>query len=109
MPAVLLIDSDDNHRRSVAIALRLEGLEVVEASGSEDAIRAAAARRFDVVVLDLMLPGDPEAIIAASGARRVIATGPYPELERRLGKNERSVSFIPKPFTVAALQLLLAA
>jgi DNA-binding NtrC family response regulator len=108
MPAVLLVDPDDNHRKSLAIALRLSGIDVTEARGPDDALEKARSARFDAVVVDLLTPGDPEALIRASGAPRIIATGSYPELERRLGAIRREVSFIPKPFTVAALQTLLA-
>jgi transposase len=46
---ILIVDDEDNHRKSLSIGLRLEGFEVVEAS--ED--RAGKVRRLAVVPADV--------------------------------------------------------
>lgn len=63
MIRVLVVDDDPNVRFTARVAL--EGapppdgqpMEVVEAGGGEEALRAIATERFDVLVLDIMMPG----------------------------------------------------
>lgn len=53
---VLVVDDEPNIVRIVAAYLRREGFEVVTAADGPTALRTAAERRPDLVVLDLMLP-----------------------------------------------------
>src|SRR3712207_2386992 len=55
--AVLIIEDDDRIRRIVSITLRREGLEVTEAGSGEEGLARLAERPYDIVLLDLMLPG----------------------------------------------------
>ncbi len=55
--AVLLIEDDPRIRRVVQMTLQREGLEVVEAESGEVGLEELGEREFDVVLLDLMLPG----------------------------------------------------
>ncbi|MCK6210413.1 response regulator transcription factor [Georgenia sp. EYE_87] len=54
---VLIIEDDAGIRRVVNLALAAEGMEVHEATTGEDGLALLARRTFDVVLLDLMLPG----------------------------------------------------
>jgi CheY-like chemotaxis protein len=56
-PLILLVEDDVQQSNLFAEILRLNGLEVVEASDGYAAIDAAQAQTPDLVVLDLMLPG----------------------------------------------------
>ncbi|WP_318014202.1 response regulator transcription factor [Geodermatophilus sp. YIM 151500] len=55
--SVLIIEDDVRIRRIVAMALRSEGLDVQEAGSGEEGLERLGERRFDVILLDLMLPG----------------------------------------------------
>ncbi|WP_281281633.1 response regulator [Blastococcus colisei] len=55
--SVLIIEDDVRIRRVVQMTLHREGLEVAEAASGEAGLRLLADRSFDVVLLDLMLPG----------------------------------------------------
>ncbi|MEO0957896.1 MAG: response regulator, partial [Pseudomonadota bacterium] len=70
-PFILVVDDDPEIRRLVAAFLAREGLEVdtVEDAAAMDA--AMARRRPDLVVLDLMMPGED----GLSVCRRLRATG----------------------------------
>ncbi len=59
MPSsVLIVDDEALLARTLASALRDEGLDVVTAESAEDAVRHLfPANRFDVVLLDHRLPG----------------------------------------------------
>jgi two-component system cell cycle response regulator DivK len=53
---VLIVDDDDRNRKLAIAVLEAEGFETVEAADGAAAIRLAAARRPDVILMDLRLP-----------------------------------------------------
>jgi two-component system OmpR family response regulator len=55
-PRILVVDDEPSIVDAVATALRYEGFEVDEARTGREALKAAEARRPDVIVLDVMLP-----------------------------------------------------
>jgi DNA-binding response OmpR family regulator len=54
---LLVVDDEDNTRRSLADILRLEGYQVETANGGEAAIQIMSAQDFDLILLDLKMPG----------------------------------------------------
>ena len=54
---MLVIEDDVRIRRIVAMSLRAESFEVLEAGTGEEGLAALRERDVDVVLLDLMLPG----------------------------------------------------
>ncbi|HTV10459.1 MAG TPA: response regulator transcription factor [Acidimicrobiales bacterium] len=54
---ILLIDDDANIRASLGMVLRQEGYAVSEAACGEEGLDSFNARRADVVLVDLLLPG----------------------------------------------------
>lgn len=57
-PRALVVDDDDGIRSVVDIALNLVGgFEVTEASNGEEALALVSDQNFDVIVLDVMMPG----------------------------------------------------
>jgi DNA-binding response OmpR family regulator len=55
--SVLVIEDDTRIRRVLQMTLQREGLEVTGAPTGEDGLERLRERSFDVVLLDLMLPG----------------------------------------------------
>jgi DNA-binding response OmpR family regulator len=55
--SVLVIEDDVRIRRSVAMSLSAEGLDVQEAGTGEEGLDKLRERPVDVILLDLMLPG----------------------------------------------------
>ncbi|WP_345771449.1 response regulator transcription factor [Geodermatophilus normandii] len=55
--SVLIIEDDPRIRRIVQMTLQREGLDVVEADSGESGLERLGETDFDVVLLDLMLPG----------------------------------------------------
>ncbi|MCX6549772.1 MAG: response regulator, partial [Acidobacteria bacterium] len=53
----LVVEDEPRIRELVAFHLRLEGLECTETGDGEEALRLARAEHFDLIILDLMLPG----------------------------------------------------
>ena len=57
LPRVLIVDDEEGVREGLRALLQQEGLHVETAVTAEDAVRRVTARGFDVVFLDLNLPG----------------------------------------------------
>ncbi len=57
MARILIIEDDDRIRESLRLMFDGEGFEVDDAATAEMGIELFAARRSDVVIVDIMLPG----------------------------------------------------
>jgi DNA-binding NtrC family response regulator len=62
MSRVLVVDDQANVRRSIALLLEHDGHTIVEAGSLHDALRCAAAERFDVVVTDVRIETGNEGV-----------------------------------------------
>lgn len=56
-PAILLVEDDTDNREALAHNLRGAGFDVVGTGTGELGLEAAREKSFDLVILDLMLPG----------------------------------------------------
>src|SRR5947207_158428 len=54
---VLIIDDEDEIRESIEMLLKSEGLSTVTAKNGEEGLSRLEENLFDIVLLDLMLPG----------------------------------------------------
>jgi two-component system response regulator RegX3 len=105
---VLVVDDEEAIRDAVAYVLRSDGHEVEVASTGVDAVEAAAADSFDLVVLDVMLPD----ISGVEVARRVRAESDVPiimltarssETDLVVGFEAGADDYVAKPFSVHEL------
>ena len=55
-PRVLLVEDEESFIDALTIGLEREGFDVVSAADGQAAVEKFAPDRFDVVLLDLMLP-----------------------------------------------------
>jgi DNA-binding response OmpR family regulator len=63
--AVLLVEDEAGVRRVMAQALRHGGYEVFEAAGADDALWLARAKRIDLLLTDVVMPGLDGRAVAA--------------------------------------------
>lgn len=56
---VLVIEDDRFFRRACEVSLRQQGFDVTAATDGEAGLQMAQTGRFDVILLDLMLPNKP--------------------------------------------------
>ncbi|MBV17136.1 MAG: sigma-54-dependent Fis family transcriptional regulator [Thalassospira sp.] len=54
---ILIVDDEESFVRSLSFALRTEGMDVTGVHSGEDAFLAVRKQQFDIVLLDLRLPG----------------------------------------------------
>ncbi len=102
-PLILIVDDDPEIRRLVAEFLSREGLEVEQAAdgGAMDAV--LTRRRPDLVVLDLMMPGEDGLSIcrrlrAAGGPAVLMLTAKSDEIDRVIGLEMGADDYLVKPF-----------
>jgi CheY-like chemotaxis protein len=110
-PLVLIVEDESDLRKLYVEHLTLSGFDVVEAGNGADAIDATAARRPDVVLMDLSLP----VVDGWEATRRIkadAATAHIPIVALTAhdgaGELERATSagcdwFVPKPCPPDAL------
>jgi two-component system response regulator MprA len=108
---VLVAEDDEQVRRYVERALRLEGYVVATAGDGEEARRAVEAERPDVVVLDIMMPRldgiSVCRLMRAPGDRTpvLMLTARHELSDRVAGLDAGADDYLVKPF---ALEELLA-
>ncbi len=108
MNRILVIDDEPAIRDAVGYSLRSEGFDVDVLQDGEAGLDAALTGGYDVVVLDLMLPGLPggevcRRIRAGSAVPIIMLTARGGELDRVLGLEIGADDYVTKPFSVAEL------
>jgi two-component system, OmpR family, response regulator len=106
---LLLIEDDDGVARLIVRALSRDGYVVDRTATGEQGLRAAASEAFDLVLLDLMLPGLPGSAVLSELVRRrpherIIVLSAVPEVGTRVACLEAGAAdFVGKPFALAEL------
>jgi two-component system, OmpR family, response regulator len=106
---VLVVEDDEGIARLVVRALREHGHIVDTAASGDEGLGAALARDFDLVVLDLMLPGMDgsqllEQLVDARPEQRVLVLSAMSDVGVRVACLEAGAAdFLSKPFAVAEL------
>jgi two-component system response regulator MprA len=107
---VLVVDDDPGVLSGLRRTFALEGYEVEAAEDGESALAVAATQRFDLVVLDVMLPGLDgltvcERLRATSSTPILMLTARDTVVDRVTGLDRGADDYLVKPF---ALDELLA-
>jgi two-component system OmpR family response regulator len=100
---VAVVEDDPEIRSLVADLLRREGFEVEPCGDGAELDRVLARRRIDLVILDVMMPGEDGLSIcrrlAAQGAAPVLmVTARGDEVDRIVGLELGADDYLPKPF-----------
>jgi len=112
---VLLVDDEADYRETLAKVLRRRGMSVAAAGGGAEALDRLGAGAFDVVLLDLRMPGlDGLATLReirrrAPGVRVVLLTGHGTAAAGLEAIRAEAFDFLLKPVPVDALVRVLEA
>ena len=111
---VLVVEDDPAIRHAVSSTLILSGYEVVEADNGLAAMKVLSDQQFDVIVLDMMLPGlsgmDILRELRGTISTPIIAVTARSLLENRVeGLNLGADDYLVKPFDLDELLARIAA
>ncbi len=116
MPKLLLVDDDREMTAMLREYLAMEGFAIDVAASGTEALGKAKSGEFDLVVLDVMLPGLSgfevlRAIRAESELPVLMLTGRGEVVDRVVGLQIGADDYLPKPFVpqelVARIQAVL--
>src|SRR5215213_9383972 len=115
MPSVLIIDDEPNIRRMVGALLGAEGYDVRDASDGSAGVMRAAENEPDVVLLDLMMPGDTDGMGTLERLREKHPDCPVVMMSGKAGLSDAvratklgAFTFLEKPLTPEGVLLALA-
>jgi len=108
MTRILVVEDEQAIAEAVTYALRGAGYDVDCADDGDEAIAAARREHYDLMVLDLLLPGMPgmeicEALRRESDLPIVMLTARDTEADRITGLDVGADDYVTKPFSVVEL------
>jgi DNA-binding response OmpR family regulator len=110
-PRVLVVEDEPNIRDLVALHLGLDGMRTTTLGDGYDALQLAKQEPFDLIVLDLMLPG-LDGITLCRAIRReehnsdvpiLMLTARREESDKVLGLESGADDYLTKPFGIREL------
>jgi two-component system, OmpR family, response regulator ResD len=101
---ILVVDDEERIRKLLTMYLERENYEVYEAENGEDALQMAVSINFDLILLDLMLPGMDgievcEKLREKKATPVIMLTAKGEELNRIQGFEAGTDDYITKPFS----------
>jgi two-component system OmpR family response regulator/two-component system alkaline phosphatase synthesis response regulator PhoP len=110
-PTVLVVEDEPNIRELLALHLTLEQTQPIEAADGTAGLELARLRQFDLIILDLMLPGI-DGVTLCRAIRRdsqntdtpiLMLTARREEADKVLGLDSGADDYLTKPFGVHEL------
>jgi CheY-like chemotaxis protein len=101
---ILIVDDDAAFRFTLAAGLLLEGFEVDSAGSAPEALELTRRRRFDVALVDLMMPGmhgldlARRLMMLCPRVQVVLTSGYYLSEQQRRLADCGAAGFLPKPY-----------
>src|SRR6478672_6299705 len=116
MPSVLIIDDEPNIRRMVGALLSAEGYEVRDAADGATGLARAVEAEPDVLLLDLMMPGELDGLATLARLRESVPDVPVIMMSGRAGLSDAvkatklgAFNFLEKPLSPESVLLALNA
>jgi len=108
MSRVLVVDDEPSVRESVGYALEQEGFDVTLATDGEDAESKLDDEVFDLLIIDIMMPGKSgldvcREVRARSPVPIILLTAKDAEVDKVVGLEVGADDYVTKPFSVREL------
>ncbi|MFO0756913.1 MAG: response regulator [Byssovorax sp.] len=110
MARILIVDDEENQRRTLSIGLKLDGFEVAVAGSAVEALKRLAIQPpIDLTMIDLMMPGLNGLELARQIRRihpgvRVVLSSAYHLSARQMERADcGAIGFVPKPYRLEEL------
>ena len=105
---ILVVDDEPSVRESVGYALQQEGFDVTLAADGEDAEGHLSGDSFDLLILDIMMPGPSGLDICRDVRSRsavpiILLTAKDAEVDKVVGLEVGADDYVTKPFSVREL------
>jgi two-component system, OmpR family, response regulator RegX3 len=105
---ILVVDDESSVRESVGYALEQEGFEVTLAADGEDAEVKLSDDHFDLLIIDIMMPGKSGLDICREVRSRspvpiILLTAKDAEVDKVVGLEVGADDYVTKPFSVREL------
>jgi len=111
---VLIVDDEMTVCRSIQKALLSDGLSIDTATSGEDALRKESQIKYDVIVVDLMMPGQSgldllKSLKARNTPAQVIMITGYPTMKTTIQSMQiGAFDYLPKPFLPSEIRSMVA-
>jgi len=105
---ILVVDDEASVRESIGYALEQEGFQVTLAADGEDAEGRLSQAGFDLLILDIMMPGKSgldicREVRASSAVPIILLTAKDAEVDKVVGLEVGADDYVTKPFSVREL------
>jgi two-component system nitrogen regulation response regulator NtrX len=115
MPSILIVDDEPNIRRMVGALLSAEGYEVRDAQDGAAGLARALESEPDVLLLDLMMPGELDGLATLARLRERLPDVPVVMMSGRAGLSDAvratklgAFNFLEKPLSPEGVLLALS-
>lgn len=107
-PRILVVDDEESVRESAGYTLEQEGFEVVLAGSGEEAEDRLGEGEFDLLVLDIMMPGKSgldvcREVRQTSAVPIILLTAKDSEADKVEGLESGADDYVTKPFSLREL------
>jgi two-component system, NtrC family, nitrogen regulation response regulator NtrX len=116
MPSALIVDDEPNIRRMVGALLGAEGFDVRDAADGAGGLSRAREAEPDVILLDLMMPGELDGLATLARLRDIVPDVPVVMMSGRAGLSDAvkatklgAYNFLEKPLSPESVLLALNA
>ena len=116
MPSALIVDDEPNIRRMVGALLGAEGFDVRDAADGAGGLSRAREAEPDVILLDLMMPGELDGLQTLARLRDIVPDVPVVMMSGRAGLSDAvkatklgAYNFLEKPLSPESVLLALNA
>ena len=105
MRRILLVDDEPAIIKGLKFALETDGYEIDSAADGEEALQKALENEYDLILLDVMLPGMSgievcQAIREKSDVPIIMLTAKGEDMDKILGLEYGADDYMTKPFNV---------
>lgn len=101
-PSILIVEDDRSVREAASEFLGRHGFDVTPARDAPEADRLLASRAYDLILLDVMLPGEDGLSVcrrlSGSGCPIIIVSALGSTVDRIVGLELGAADYLPKPF-----------
>jgi CheY-like chemotaxis protein len=108
MKKILIVDDQAEVRRLVEMTLKVGDCQVLQAKSGEEAIEIGKAEKPDLIIMDIMMPGEMDGLEATRTLRNdpetkdskiIMLTAKGREADREKGLEAGADDYFAKPFS----------